>query len=245
MPTLKLTEEDQALLVLLSPEQRDAVILSLIRGEPEEGMSEGTMAVYCGIKRRERERLMTNERVKRYDRKMNRKNDRKINIEINGKSYAPPSPSPVSPLVPPSLPPAPPISPPYNPPTTPTTPPRTGEAPAGAAPTVDAKKSFGANGWVKLTESEYNRLLNDLGQDEVKRCIAYVDESAQITRNKNKWRDWNLVVRKCHRDGWGLNAARPAAPKAPHPSYGPEGEADRRAREDMERMRRIMQEGKL
>ena len=75
--------------------------------------------------------------------------------------------------------------------------------------TVEAKKSFGAYGWVKLTESEYNRLLNDLGEAEVKRCIAYVDESAQATGNKNHWRDWNLVLRKCSRAGWGLQ--RPAA----------------------------------
>ena len=69
----------------------------------------------------------------------------------------------------------------------------------------EARKSYGSFGWVKLTDEEYSRLLNDLGQAEVKRCIAYVDESAQTTRNKNKWRDWNLVIRKCSRDGWGLD----------------------------------------
>lgn len=66
-----------------------------------------------------------------------------------------------------------------------------------------ARKSYGNFCWVKLTDEEYNRLLNDFGEAEVKRCIAYVDESAQTTGNKNKWRDWNLVVRKCHREGWG------------------------------------------
>ena len=66
------------------------------------------------------------------------------------------------------------------------------------------KKSFGEYGWVKLTEDEYNRLVNDLGEDEAKRCITYVDESAQSTNNKNKWRDWNLLVRRCHRDKWGM-----------------------------------------
>lgn len=71
------------------------------------------------------------------------------------------------------------------------------------APTNEVRKSYGTYGWVKLTVEEYHRLLNDLGEAEVKRCIAYVDESAQTTRNKNKWRDWNLVIRKCSRDGWG------------------------------------------
>lgn len=72
-------------------------------------------------------------------------------------------------------------------------------------PTRQSRKAFGEFGWVKLTDDEYNRLLNDLGETEVKRCIAYVDESAQTTQNKNRWRDWNLVVRKCHKQGWGLN----------------------------------------
>ena len=74
------------------------------------------------------------------------------------------------------------------------------------APTSEVRKSYGTYGWVKLTDGEYHRLLNDLGEAEVKRCIAYIDESAQTTNNKNKWRDWNLVIRKCHRDGWGLQA---------------------------------------
>ena len=73
------------------------------------------------------------------------------------------------------------------------------------APAKQPRKSYGEFGWVKLTDDEYNRLINDLGEAEVKRCIAYVDESAQATGNKNKWRDWNLVVRKCHKQCWGMN----------------------------------------
>ncbi len=72
-------------------------------------------------------------------------------------------------------------------------------------PPAPARKKYGQYGWVKLTDSDYNRLLNDLGESEVKRCIAYIDEAAQSTGNKNKWRDWNLVIRRCHRDGWGLS----------------------------------------
>lgn len=78
-----------------------------------------------------------------------------------------------------------------------------GDPPPPPAPPKPARKSYGRFGWVKLTDEEYSRLSNDLGEAEVKRCIAYVDESAQTTGNKNKWRDWNLVVRKCHREGWG------------------------------------------
>ena len=64
---------------------------------------------------------------------------------------------------------------------------------------------YGEYGWVKLTDKQYEKLLADLGEEELKRCITYVDEAAQSTSNKNKWKDWNLVIRRCHRDGWGLN----------------------------------------
>lgn len=65
-------------------------------------------------------------------------------------------------------------------------------------------RPYGQYGWVKLTDEQHAKLLKDLGQEELERCIAYVDESAQATGNKNKWKDWNLTLRKCHRDGWGV-----------------------------------------
>ena len=65
-------------------------------------------------------------------------------------------------------------------------------------------KQFGQYGWVKLTEEEHSRLVADLGEAELNRCITYIDESAQGNSNKNKWSDWNLVIRRCHREGWGI-----------------------------------------
>ena len=68
----------------------------------------------------------------------------------------------------------------------------------------------GEYGWVKLTDSQYEKLIQDLGQTEADRCIDVVDELAQQTGNKNKWKDWYLTVRKCHRDGWGFDKKKPA-----------------------------------
>ena len=68
----------------------------------------------------------------------------------------------------------------------------------------------GEYGWVQLTDEQYSRLVADYGEDETKRCIKYIDESAQSNGNKNKWKDWNLVVRRCHREGWGLTAQQKA-----------------------------------
>lgn len=64
------------------------------------------------------------------------------------------------------------------------------------------RHKHGEYGWVRLTDEEYARLVEDFGEDEVKSCIEYVDVSAETTGNKNKWKNWNLVVRKCHRENW-------------------------------------------
>ena len=87
-------------------------------------------------------------------------------------------------------------------------------------PPVPARKKYGSFGWVRLTEDEYTRLVTDFGETEVLRCINYVDESAQSTRNKNKWQEWNLVIRKCHRDSWGLSKNTNARGGTPLPIYG-------------------------
>lgn len=94
----------------------------------------------------------------------------------------------------------------------------------GPAP---ARTAYGQYKWVKLTDDEYQRLLSDLGQVELARCIAYVDESAQSSGNKNRWRDWNLVIRRCHRDGWGLSSGKAQA-KQPGLNVEPSKERIRR-----------------
>ena len=70
------------------------------------------------------------------------------------------------------------------------------------------RKSYGEHGRVKLSQEEHDRLVRDYGQAEAERCIAYVDEIAQSTNNKPGWKDWNLVVRRCHRDGWGSKGGK-------------------------------------
>ena len=97
-------------------------------------------------------------------------------------------------------------------------------------PAPDKSKSvvrnkYGQYGWVRLSDEEYQRLINDFGEAEVQRCITYVDESAQGNGNKNKWKDWNLVVRRCHREGWGMN--RGGYGKKPHMLTKEENDARR------------------
>lgn len=70
-----------------------------------------------------------------------------------------------------------------------------------------AKHKYGEFGWVLLTDEQHGKLLAELGKTELERCIRYIDESAQGTGNKNKWKDWSLVIRRCSRDKWGYSGA--------------------------------------
>lgn len=72
-----------------------------------------------------------------------------------------------------------------------------------SAPAVPQKTKYGEYGWVKLTDAEYQRLIDDVGEEIAQHYIKYVDESAEQTGNKNKWKNWNLTVRKAINNKWG------------------------------------------
>jgi hypothetical protein len=78
-----------------------------------------------------------------------------------------------------------------------------------------ARQKYGEYGWVRLSDEEHAHLLKDLKQAELDRCIKHVDESAQSTGNKNGWKDWNLTIRKCNRDGWGIRPVQKKGYTAP------------------------------
>ncbi len=66
----------------------------------------------------------------------------------------------------------------------------------------DARHKHGEYGWVKLTDKEYRKLCEDFGEPETEDIIDHIDNSAQSTGNKNKWKDWYLVCRNCYRGQW-------------------------------------------
>ena len=94
-------------------------------------------------------------------------------------------------------------------------PPAAAPAPAESPAEEPQRHRHGANGWVLLTDEQYQKLLHDLGPAELERCITYVDESAQITKNKNGWKDWNLLIRKCHREQWGAKHPKQKSSEQP------------------------------
>ena len=87
-----------------------------------------------------------------------------------------------------------------------------------------------------LPTRRWHHLTRDLGPDELARCITYVDEAAQTTGNKNKWKDWNLVIRKCSKGRWGLE--RTSAPVG-----GTRKSASQGAAEDLRELHELFGEG--
>lgn len=74
--------------------------------------------------------------------------------------------------------------------------------PSGGENLSGDKKPYGEFGWIMLTEDQYRALEQEMGQQELMRCMTYIDESAQSTNNRNHWTDWYLVLRRCHQQRW-------------------------------------------
>lgn len=76
------------------------------------------------------------------------------------------------------------------------------EKPKGKKKQETVRHCYGEFRWVKLSDAEYSRLVEQYGEEAVTQAIQYVDEAAQGTHNRAGWSDWNLTVRRCIRDGW-------------------------------------------
>lgn len=63
-------------------------------------------------------------------------------------------------------------------------------------------KKYGDFKWIKLTDEEYSRLINDYGEEFIKNQIKLLDEYVESNHNKNKYTNFNLVLRKSIREKW-------------------------------------------
>lgn len=64
------------------------------------------------------------------------------------------------------------------------------------------KEKYGTYGRVKLTTNEYFKLINEFGEAFIKKQIDLLDEYVESNNNKNKYSNFNLVLRKSIREGW-------------------------------------------
>ena len=79
---------------------------------------------------------------------------------------------------------------------------------------------------MKLSRAEHEQLQHQLGREELQRCIDYLDESCQKTGNKNRWKDFGLMIRKCSEEGWGKHPYGYRNSDIPKGASGVIGEAE-------------------
>jgi predicted phage replisome organizer len=64
------------------------------------------------------------------------------------------------------------------------------------------KKSYGEYKRVKLTDKEYEKLCEDFDKSFIDNQIMLLDEYVEGNNNKNKYTNFNLVLRKSIRENW-------------------------------------------
>ena len=62
--------------------------------------------------------------------------------------------------------------------------------------------SFGEYKRVKLKQKEYDKLIEEYGKEYVDFIIDRLDEYVESNNNKNKYKNFNLVIRKAIRENW-------------------------------------------
>lgn len=61
---------------------------------------------------------------------------------------------------------------------------------------------FGEYGRVVLNQEQYDKLVSEYNKDYIDKMIKALDEYVQSNNNKNKYKDFNLVLRKAIRENW-------------------------------------------
>lgn len=64
------------------------------------------------------------------------------------------------------------------------------------------KEKYGNYGRVTLTKDEYFRLVEEYGEEFITKQIELLDEYVESNNNKNKYSNFNLVLRKSIRENW-------------------------------------------
>lgn len=71
------------------------------------------------------------------------------------------------------------------------------------------KHKHGEYGRVLLTDKEYEKLVADFGADKIEQQITLLDEYVESNNNKNKYTNFNLVLRKSINNGWFDKTRKP------------------------------------
>ena len=99
------------------------------------------------------------------------------------------------------------------------------QSPSAEAEVSVCMKTYGEFGWVRLSDQDYSDLQREMGEEQLRRCITYIDESAQSTGNRNHWMDWRTVLRRCYQKRWH-EASSYGKQEIPKGASGQLGEAE-------------------
>ena len=64
------------------------------------------------------------------------------------------------------------------------------------------KEKYGTYKRISLTREEYTRLVEEFGEDFINKQIELLDEYVESNNNKNRYTNFNLVLRKSIRENW-------------------------------------------
>lgn len=68
----------------------------------------------------------------------------------------------------------------------------------------EEKHRYGTYKRIVLTDKQYENLCSEFGKDYIDFVIDRLDEYVQMTDNKNKYKDFNLVIRKAIKNKWSI-----------------------------------------
>lgn len=66
----------------------------------------------------------------------------------------------------------------------------------------EKRECYGEYKRIKLTKKEYEKLIDDYGKEKIDNQIKLLDEYIESNNNKNKYSNYNLVIRKSIRENW-------------------------------------------
>ena len=64
------------------------------------------------------------------------------------------------------------------------------------------KKKYGKYQRILLSNDEFEKLCEEFGKEYIEMVIERIDEYVEENNNKNKYKNFNLVIRKAIRDNW-------------------------------------------
>lgn len=74
---------------------------------------------------------------------------------------------------------------------------------------IDKKEKYGQYGRVKLTLKEYERLCEEFNKDYIDKQINLLDEYIESNNNKNRYTNFNLVLRRSIKNNWFKDSKTP------------------------------------